>query len=262
MSEKTIHIVFQVLNFITSEDSTPYQLTADEEKLLLILASHKGDKGIYPGIPTLAAKTKRHRTNVIKTLSKLEEKDLLLIDRLSGRSNHYTLTIPTLKLSTTSSAHATSSVDTTSSADATTPVVSTLTTSSVHATRLALRRSKKNKTERGRASLASPLSVFQPSEQNQFLASDLRLDLAAELESFRHRHKGEKNQYEFERWLKNSHAYRSRQPSGKSVNEPMPQRSTYVDMPPVIRTPQSDAIREKAMQEMRGFLRKTIVTGK
>lgn len=45
------------------------------------------------------------------------------------------------------------------------------------------------------------LSYFLPDEENLLLAKTLNIDLNAEIESFKHRHKGEKNQYEFKRWL-------------------------------------------------------------
>jgi hypothetical protein len=54
------------------------------------------------------------------------------------------------------------------------------------------------------------LSNFQADESNTLLCRDLGLSMKDELESFHNRHKGEKNQYEFGRWLKNSHEYRKR----------------------------------------------------
>jgi len=52
-----------------------------------------------------------------------------------------------------------------------------------------------------------PLSIFKPNEENQILCKDLRLNFDEEVKSFMERHKGKRNQYEFERWLKNSRSY-------------------------------------------------------
>lgn len=65
-----------------------------------------------------------------------------------------------------------------------------------------------------------PLSDFEPDEQSKILCSDLRLVLADELQSFMSpRHKGDKTQYEFQRWLKNSHEYKNKNKS-KQNDEP------------------------------------------
>jgi hypothetical protein len=64
---------------------------------------------------------------------------------------------------------------------------------------------KKGKKERER----SPL-FFEPDDSSIVLAHELRLKLADELESFRNRHKGEKTQYEFQRWMKRSKEYQGR----------------------------------------------------
>lgn len=131
MSNKPLHIVFQVLNFITSPDSDPYQLTHDEEKLLLILAKHKGPKGIYPSIPTLAEKSKRTERSVMRTLVRLEEKHLIMVNRQQGKSNHYEIA----ELSTTPDVHVTPDMYDTPDVHVTTPLTSMAQTPDVHVTR-------------------------------------------------------------------------------------------------------------------------------
>lgn len=62
-----------------------------------------------------------------------------------------------------------------------------------------------NITKRERA-----LSVFEPDEESKILCADLKLSLKDEMDSFMNRYKGEKTQYEFQRWLKNSYNYINR----------------------------------------------------
>lgn len=73
-----------------------------------------------------------------------------------------------------------------------------------------------------------PLSNFEPNEENQLLAKDLKLKIEDELESFTNRHKGEKTQYEFGRWLKNSHQYLNK----KSIPVSNETRSTVPEYGP------------------------------
>lgn len=52
------------------------------------------------------------------------------------------------------------------------------------------------------------LKNFEPDEKNILLCGQLGLLLAGEMESFNNRHRGERTQYEFERWIRRSHEYR------------------------------------------------------
>lgn len=72
---------------------------------------------------------------------------------------------------------------------------------------------------------ANPID-FHPNDANQVLCLELRLNMQEELRSFEHRHKGAKNQYEFERWLKNSHRY---QQNNQQSSQP---KTTYMDWGP------------------------------
>jgi hypothetical protein len=61
---------------------------------------------------------------------------------------------------------------------------------------------------------------FLPDQKNRDLCQRLGLTLSEELNSFANRHRGQKNQYEFERWIKNSHDYKSKILSHTKSNEP------------------------------------------
>lgn len=89
--KKEIHIVFQVLNFIAGQESAPYTLSASEQMLLIMLTKHKGTKGIYPSITTLAKELKRSRRSVQYDLESLQAKKLIKIDQIPGKSNQYSI---------------------------------------------------------------------------------------------------------------------------------------------------------------------------
>ena len=96
MSEKTVHIVFQVLNFLHNLN----ELTSlnDAEKLLLItLASHKGVHGIYPSAKTLARELQKGESTIRRLIAQLIKKNLILVDYNLGKSSQYTI----VNLSTT-----------------------------------------------------------------------------------------------------------------------------------------------------------------
>lgn len=107
MQEKTIHIVFQVLNFLSHPlSSSSYDLSPDEKLILIFLSKHHGQKGIYPSVHTLSRELQRHHTCIRKTLKKLVKKNLLKIQNIPGKSSNYTLLIPSLELSTGVRTHA------------------------------------------------------------------------------------------------------------------------------------------------------------
>lgn len=86
---------------------------------------------------------------------------------------------------------------------------------------------------------------FLPDEQNQFLCKDLGLTLAEELDSFRNRHKGEKSQYEFGRWMKASKEYRSRNQPAQEI------RSTVKDWQVVKAETAAWEKQQRALEDMR-----------
>ena len=88
-TSKKIHLVFQVMNFLTSEDSLPYSISNDEWKCLVILASHNSLSGMWPSMPTLAKKLHVTVRSVEKTISKMRNKGLIDWLERRGRSNLY-----------------------------------------------------------------------------------------------------------------------------------------------------------------------------
>jgi hypothetical protein len=69
----------------------------------------------------------------------------------------------------------------------------------------------------------NPLSqIFKPNHENTRLCVQLKLNLEEELKSFDNRHRGEKTQYEFERWIKSSREYLDKRtpPSNQPIRTP------------------------------------------
>lgn len=60
---------------------------------------------------------------------------------------------------------------------------------------------------------------FKPNKENELLAKDLRIDIERETESFKKRHRGEKTQYEFSRWLKSAKEYQESKKNSQTFNE-------------------------------------------
>jgi biotin operon repressor len=90
MQKKTVHIVFQVLNYLHDVSSRQHKLLPIDKLLLITLASHKGIKGIFPMQETLADElgmTRRHLRNRIKFLEKI---GLIFVEKV-GRKHHYHL---------------------------------------------------------------------------------------------------------------------------------------------------------------------------
>lgn len=54
------------------------------------------------------------------------------------------------------------------------------------------------------------LSFFEPDSKNQKLAQRLGVDIQAELDSFAKKHRGQKNQAEFEKWIKLAKEYQDK----------------------------------------------------
>jgi hypothetical protein len=84
-----IHITFQVLNFLTSELAVPFKISNTEFKVLIILSSFIGKKGICPSIPLLAKRANVIVRNMHKTLAHLKFKKLLTWAEKKGCSNQY-----------------------------------------------------------------------------------------------------------------------------------------------------------------------------
>jgi predicted transcriptional regulator len=174
VQSKPLHIVFEVLNFLSSPAlSSLYDLSSDEKLLLIFLSKHKGVKGIYPSAHTLARELVRHHTCIRKSLKKLVKKNLIKITLNPGKSSHYTIILPNIDLSTGVSTHAYSSVDTPYAPMRTLgthPCIPTLRTGAYQSER---ENNKVNNTERARTKRA-PLSLsWSPNDKNMQSAREV-----------------------------------------------------------------------------------------
>lgn len=91
---KDIHIVFQVLNFLKSDHYFATITNANEQRLLIFLASHKGEKGIFPSIPLLAKELKIEKRSVMRLIKRWVELGVIEVAENPGKNNHYLLYIP------------------------------------------------------------------------------------------------------------------------------------------------------------------------
>jgi hypothetical protein len=203
MSEKTVHIVFKVLNFLHSAESKSLNLLDSEKLLLINLASHKGQNGIYPSITTIAKEMKKGYSTIKRLLNSLKEKDLILIHYQRGRVNSYSIKLSTTQLTDEPTTH-----NLPSSSMSPHPAHRRATPQLMGEPLYNKRNNKENKRE-------GSLVDFCPDESNEVLCQDLRLDLTHELQSFKNRHRGKATQYEFSRWLKNSKEYQSKKGNGE-----------------------------------------------
>jgi len=106
-------------------------------------------------------------------------------------------------------------------------------------------------------------SIFVQNEENTILAKDLKLNLAEELDSFNHRHKGDKNQYEFTRWLKNSYKYAQKKVNATKENSYKQEVKCtvpeYERDKPILRA--SKEVVTKNMDKIKQLLSRKIVNG-
>lgn len=178
MSNKSIHIVFQVLNFLHSSISSSLNLLPLDKLILINLASHKGPKGICPSTLTIAKELKVSKRHIVDRLSYLQTLTLngnylIKINKSPGKRSHYYLSIPMPELSTTGEPQFTSEVDFTGEPQFTTVVNHSSQTGEPQFTQS----TKSNKTsnpERGRKNRAHPLPV-------DYLHTELHEDKAQEM---------------------------------------------------------------------------------
>jgi len=90
MQEKTVHIVFQVLNYLTNPTIKKPKLLPIDKLILLKLASHKGEKGIFPMQETLASTLETSLRYMKTRLKYLEKIGLIYVEKVH-RNNHYHL---------------------------------------------------------------------------------------------------------------------------------------------------------------------------
>ena len=87
---KEIHIVFQVLNYLVSEQSAQHKLLPIDKFILIILAKHHGARGIFPNQETIAREIQSSLRYTKTRIKHLENSGLISIKRLN-RKNHYIL---------------------------------------------------------------------------------------------------------------------------------------------------------------------------
>lgn len=217
MSEKEIHIVFQVLNFLSSLSGNPQFTTLLKtmlpiDRLLLIhIARHNGRKGMCPSLDLLSGELGVTKSYLIRRLYVLEEKKLIEIYRKRGRRHVYFFPFLAKSYPQSGDLHVTTQEVT--SGDLQVTRVVTYRSPEWCTTGHPIRETNKYQERE------SALSAFLPDDQNLLLCTGLGLKVEEELESFRNRHKGKVNQYEFRRWMENSNTYRKRKVANKLVNE-------------------------------------------
>lgn len=101
MSDKEIHIVFKVINFIFGEESREFNLKHVDKNILMALAKHHGPKGIYPALTTLATELDVGVRYLQRRLEHLKGIGLVQIKNTGGRSNRYILSFLEFNNSTT-----------------------------------------------------------------------------------------------------------------------------------------------------------------
>lgn len=92
---KEIPIFFQLLNFLFGQDSHHYKLSYFDKLLIIGLAKHAGDRGIFPSEETLALELEASDRYVRERTKLLIGKQLLSIIKM-GRKKYYFIHIPEL----------------------------------------------------------------------------------------------------------------------------------------------------------------------
>jgi len=184
MSEKKIHIVFEVLNFLHSNASKSYHLFQSEKLILINLASHMGQKGIFPAIDTIAEELSLDRKTVIKSLNSLAQKKIISVNKSAGLVNQYFIQ----KLSTTSTTHATGGMSGTSTTEwdytSTTHATPPVPLSGTRYNKVNNKRNNREERARGKTR-AFPLSdFFQPHENLKAVAQKLGINYELNLRKF------------------------------------------------------------------------------
>lgn len=90
MQEKKIHIVFQVLNFLYSDECKKHKLLPIDKLILITLAHHKGAKGIFPMQETLAQELNTSLRYIKTRLKHLHKIGFISVQK-SHRKNFYAL---------------------------------------------------------------------------------------------------------------------------------------------------------------------------
>lgn len=94
MTKNTIS-VYEILKFFHSDHPTALQLTDTDKLVLLNLASHAGEKGIFPKVTTIAKETKKGYSTVKRSLTNLDQLGLIAKDYGRCKTISYTLKLST-----------------------------------------------------------------------------------------------------------------------------------------------------------------------
>lgn len=189
---KEIHIVFQVLNFLSGSHPITHLLLPTDKLLLIYLAKYKGNKGIFPSITTLARELKMNRHYLMRRLKILEENNLISLIKKHGSCHQYFIHIPTQ----TGDSQVTGYLEVTSDSQVTKLVTPRLRTGDSQVPQLDIEELNKNLLKdigntqnKKRAPLPRKSQLpetFEPNETHLALLKDL--DMQEELEKFRDYH--------------------------------------------------------------------------
>ena len=89
MQDKSVHVVFQVLNFLTSPSSFSYDLLPIDKWILTILAKHHGDLGIFPKQETIAKEANLSKRYTRDRLDHLKDIGLISVKRINRRHHYF-----------------------------------------------------------------------------------------------------------------------------------------------------------------------------
>lgn len=206
MAEKSVHIVFKVLNFLYSNESRKYKLLPNDERILINLSHHNGPKGICPSATTMSKELHISERYVRERLSHLEGLNLIKINQTLGKKNSYDL----LFLSTAPEPQFTPLEKTTPepqfrgplnpSSETPEPQFRTIIT-----TKDQQRINKERVREKSIRALSLPVS-FSPNQEHHKICSKKNLNIEAQLEKFFNYHQSKKSKRKdwdatFQKWL-------------------------------------------------------------
>lgn len=89
MQENKIHVVFQVLNFLTDPSSFSYDLLLIDKFILIILAKHHGELGIFPKQETLAKEANLSKRYTRERLLHLQKIGLISVKKINRRHHYF-----------------------------------------------------------------------------------------------------------------------------------------------------------------------------
>lgn len=279
---KDVHVVFKTLNYLRDAG---INLTDSEKLLLIFLAAHQGKFGIFPTIKMLVKEMNSSRSTILRLIKSLSQKQVILIEKDNGRRNLYRLNY----IQTSVSIDTGVSVDTGVTPD--TPPVSPLTppiyieitkeiTNTCASDVLQVKKRTAKKPTESSAVFDRFWSAYPKKKDKQEALRiwqrdklDNMVDEIIDSVEFQKAHDAQWQTLQYipnpstflnrKRWTDEitpiQPEKRSLEPKHMPVYEPQRQRSTMVDLPPVVRTPQSDSIRNEAMASMKRAMGKMMI---